>query len=266
MVRKSAEDRGTSLFVSQHRWLEERQYHKDIETKLDKEILAKVQQYLTNGRLKRVALHIIAWVIDDTAIAHLRNLFLSVDKDHSGTLSIDEMHEAVSKIDTCELEKAGMVQIMCQLDPTGSDIIEYTHFLAATLSKEQYLQPVVCKAAFHRLDVDHDGVLSRRDLARLLADEDNVRDVGLVTTSLCELVTELEQIMAEADENQDGGICFDEFMQVMEADASLPAAPERSFRRKRSQSEYLARVTALETLPGKAMKNSSDEKELERTE
>merc|ERR1719203_1858832 len=104
------------------------------------------------------------------------------------------------------MAQAGMVEIMCQLDPGGTGSVEYTEFLAATMSKEQYLREDVCMSAFVRLDDDGDGVITRKDLARLLADREGVQDAGLEGATISELTSELDAMLTTCQENNDGGI------------------------------------------------------------
>lgn len=207
---------------------------------ISKDMVEQIHGFLTNNRLKRVALRIIARQIDDDAIEAQRSVWLSVDQDNSGTLTTEEMAKAILNLDATDMAKAGMVEIMRQLDPTGSGIVEYTEFLAACLTKTQYMQEEVCRAAFHRLDFDHDGIVSRKDLARLLSDKDGMRDAGLTGASLCELIDELENIMQDADGNNDGGVSFEEFMELMGDDGHVPSQSAVSRRSARpSHANYL---------------------------
>merc|ERR1712224_251686 len=82
----------------------------------------------------------------------------------------------------------------------GSGEINYTEFLAATAHEQAYLQEDTCKAAFHMLDTDHDGVISKSDLLRLFG------TLG---------APELEQMMSEVDSDGNGTLSFDEFMEMM---------------------------------------------------
>jgi calcium-dependent protein kinase len=230
----------TAEEVFHHAWLMmhepgDEEGHKDI----SKEMIAQIHRFLTNNRLKRVALRIIARQIDDDAIDQQRSVWLSVDEDNSGTLTLDEMQKAVMQLDVSEMTKKGMVEIMSQLDPTGEGHVEYTEFLAACLDKKQYMQEDVCRAAFVRLDFDGDGIVSRKDLGRLLSDKDGMRDAGLSGASLCELIDELENIMSDADGNNDGGVSFEEFMLLMNDEGPLPSRSAVSMRRQRhSQQNY----------------------------
>merc|ERR1719296_342060 len=139
------------------------------------------------------------------------------------------------------MARAGMVEIMCQLDPTGSGSVEYTEFLAATMSKEQYLREDVCTSAFVRLDGDGDGVITRKDLARLLADREGVRDAGLEGATISELTSELDAMLRNSDEDHDGGINFQEFMELMADENSHFATSAVASRRGRGRKSYTAK-------------------------
>jgi len=233
----NVEDRCTADQAFHHAWvhsaLMRRKSYRECDERISKQLIEGMHRFLTNNRLKRVALRIIARQISDESIERLRSIFLSIDTDNSGSITAEEMTEAVSQLDVDDMSRSGLVEIMCQLDPTGSGKVEYTEFLAASMSKHQYLQEDVCKAAFLRLDSDGDGVLTRKDLGRLLSDRDGMRDAGLTGASLAELICELEHIMDEADEDKNGGVSFEEFMQLMDDDGYLPLHSAMEARQKR---------------------------------
>merc|ERR1739844_601383 len=147
--------------------------------------------------------------------------------------------QAVKQLDVGEMARAGMVEIMCHLDPAGSGQVEYTEFLAATMSKEQYLREDVCMSAFVRLD--DDGVITRKDLARLLADREGVRDAGLEGATISELTSELDAMLRNCDDDHDGGINFKEFMELMADESSHFADTAVASRRGRGRKSYTAK-------------------------
>lgn len=222
-----------------HEWIHARQVEEDVS--LNDKLMKQMHTFLTNNRLKRVALRIIASQIKDESIDALRGIFLTMDGDNSGSIKRSEMEEAVKRLDVGVMARAGMVEIMCQLDPTGSGSVEYTEFLAATMSKEQYLREDVCKSAFVRLDGDGDGVITRRDLGRLLADREGVRDAGLEGATIAELTSELDAMLRNSDADHDGGINFEEFMELMADENSHFATSAVASRRGRGRKSYSAK-------------------------
>lgn len=72
---------------------------------------------------------------------------------------------------------------------------------AQTFLREEYL-----KAAFNMFDTDHSGKIDMKELNTLLAGEE-FKDVYSEE--------ELRRAIAEVDENGDGEIDFEEFLQMM---------------------------------------------------
>jgi len=217
----------------------------------------QVQKYLSESRLKRVALRIIARQINDESIAQLRNMFLQLDEDCTGTLSADEIQEAVGQMGVSKMKQTGMVELMLHLDPTGSGMIEYTEFLAATMTPQQYCQEDVCRAAFHRLDNDLDGLLTRKDLEKLLSDADGRRDAGLAEATLGEIFSEMDQMMKQADEDASGGVSFEEFMNFMSEEGQLPG-DSACVKRKQRGRDYSLKQFMDEISDGEEELNGDD--------
>merc|ERR1711904_481889 len=101
-------------------------------------------------------------------------MFFSIDTDHSGTLTVDEMRQAMIKSGMTEVP-ADLQEIMKDVDSDGSGVIDYTEFLAATLDKRTYLQQEVCWSAFRVFDRNGDGKISAEELKEVLND-DSVQD------------------------------------------------------------------------------------------
>ena len=79
-------------------------------------------------------------------------------------------------------------------------------FLAATMDATTFLREAYLKTAFKMLDTDESGKIDSSELLQLLAGEE-FRDVYSQA--------QLDQAIAEVDENGDGEIDFQEFLQMM---------------------------------------------------
>merc|ERR1719258_635107 len=69
-----------------------------------------------------------------------------------------------------------LMEIMKDVDSDGSGVIDYTEFLAATVSRKAYMQEDIVWAAFRVFDLDGDGQITREELAQVLSG-DRVKDV-----------------------------------------------------------------------------------------
>jgi len=241
MICADVQQRSSAVQAFNSPWV---QYQKVCEEdRVNNQLLEQIQKFLTCNRLKRVALRIIAQQIGDDTVDRLRNIFLEMDTDNTGTLNRYKMMEAVRVLEVNEMVGSGMVELMCQLDPTGQGNVEYTEFLAATMTPDQYMNEDTIKMAFTHLDSDMDGRITRKDLGVLIDNNDGIRDAGLWGTSLGEVISELERIMS-SDEDGNGGIDFEEFMKLMADEGPLDEGKGTTAiekRRKRGRKSYKAK-------------------------
>jgi len=213
MLTKEVDARPHSAEVLAADWFRQEVAKQD--TKVDEDNLTQMRTFVAQSRLKKVALQIIARQISDDTIEKLRGIFLSLDDDHSGTLSVEEIDDALERLEVEEPIRIEMRRLMHEIDVDGSGTVNYTEFIAANISKKQYLQEQVCKAAFHIFDVNGDGFICKNDLAALLKSGHD--DDGFAGIS----VDEINSMMNEVDQNGDGRMSFEEFMALM-ADRKEP--------------------------------------------
>ena len=65
-------------------------------------------------------------------------------------------------------------------------MIDYTEFLAATLSRKQYMQEDIVWSAFRVFDLDGDGQITREELAQVLSGDAVTR--ALLLAKLAKIV------------------------------------------------------------------------------
>ncbi len=153
---------------------------------------------------------VIATHMDDSSIKNLKALFMQLDDNGDGQLTIAEIMGGLEKAGVNEGAEE-MRKVLEDIDSDGSGSIDYTEFLAATLDKRQYLKEDVCWAAFQVFDRDGNGKISRQEIADVLNNGD------LETVFGKNLVAE---IIRDADTDGDGEIDFPEFMAMMAKDGA----------------------------------------------
>merc|ERR1711988_1006516 len=138
-------------------------------------------------------------------IKNLRDVFMQLDGNGDGKLTVNEMKEGINKAGLKEIP-ADLQQIMQDVDSDGSGVIDYTEFLAATLDKRVYLKEGVCWAAFRVFDRNGDGKISQDELRMVLHDKEVTSVVGNDT---------VKQLLTQVDSVGDGMTDFKEFMEMM---------------------------------------------------
>eukprot|EP00930_Biecheleria_cincta_P055316 TRINITY_DN41645_c0_g1_i1.p1 TRINITY_DN41645_c0_g1~~TRINITY_DN41645_c0_g1_i1.p1 ORF type:complete len:484 (+),score=101.28 TRINITY_DN41645_c0_g1_i1:61-1512(+) len=169
-------------------------------------VVGNLRSFNAANRFKRLALQVIATQLSEDKYNHLRRLFLSLDNNGDGMLSIKEISDGLkeAKLDSRELQ-----QILSTIDCDRSGMIEYKEFLAATMDQRDYLNSDACWSAFCVFDKNGDGKISLDELKLVLKDE----SVGAALKD--SKLQSAEELMREIDRDGNNEIDFEEFMAMM---------------------------------------------------
>eukprot|EP00746_Dinoflagellata_sp_MGD_P158862 gnl/MRDRNA2_/MRDRNA2_86576_c0_seq11.p1 gnl/MRDRNA2_/MRDRNA2_86576_c0~~gnl/MRDRNA2_/MRDRNA2_86576_c0_seq11.p1 ORF type:complete len:502 (+),score=115.79 gnl/MRDRNA2_/MRDRNA2_86576_c0_seq11:88-1593(+) len=203
LLKMNPRDRYTAEQSMNHVWIKNKA-PKAQAVPLQASLVDNLKGFRSTNKLKKAALHVIAGQLDESAIKNLRSVFLQLDDNGDGLLSVQEMRDGLTKAGLKEIPP-DLQQIMEQVDSDGSGVIDYTEFLAATLDKKAYLQEDVCWSAFRVFDRNGDGKITMSEL-------EQVFDCGKVEKAMG---YGTEELMKHVDSNGDGVIDFQEFMQMM---------------------------------------------------
>jgi len=158
-------------------------------------VQASIQTFAGYGRLKRLALMLIAFKATSEEIGYLRRMFERFDIKHDGELTLRELKEVLQVYEYTDEEMEFMFQAM-DLDGTG--LVHYSEFLAATIESHGKISEEQVAECFDRLDNDDSGYISRENIVDLLG--------GNIPQSY------IDHIMLEADLNNDNKISYKEFL------------------------------------------------------
>lgn len=87
--------RATAEDVLAHEWMRENGVASD--EPLGNEVLKRIKQFAAMNRLKKEALKVIACNLPKEEIAGLKELFLEMDEDKSGTITVEEMRQGLKR-------------------------------------------------------------------------------------------------------------------------------------------------------------------------
>jgi len=191
----------TAAQVLEHPWMKlGNQYNK---TKLSMN-LGQLRNFINASKLQKAVLTCMASQLSEFEIMDLRKVFLALDKNGDGTITLDELKEGLSKLP--DLKANEIQQIMNSIDTDKSGKIDYTEFLAATMETNLYLKEEKLFMAFKMFDKDGNGKISAQELKEVLGN--------------AELYSEKDEkawddLIKEADLNGDGEIDYNEFLTMM---------------------------------------------------
>jgi len=205
LLKMNPRDRYTAEQALNHEWVVNKA-PKARGVTLQSNFVDNLRGFRSQNKLKKAALHIIAGNLNEDQIKNLRDAFTSLDANGDGLLSAAEMKEGLAKSGLKDIPQ-DLQEILEDVDSDGSGVIDYTEFLAATLSKHMYQKEEVCWQAFRIFDKNQDGKITQEELAAVLKSDEVAGIAG---------VDAIAAMMQEIDQNGDGIIDFEEFMQMMQ--------------------------------------------------
>lgn len=132
----------------------------------------------------------------------LTRAFADLDVNGDGKLSKDELKSGWNRVFGADASDTEIDILFEKADSDGSGSIDYTEFLVATLNRNSMLGEKKLKAAFDTFDSDGSGKISSDELQAIF---------GCNSFS----TAAWEQILIEADADNDGEVDFEEFCALM---------------------------------------------------
>ena len=199
MLTRDPRQRWTIPQVLNHEWM--RGNARD--TPLDSAVLKRLQHFSKMNKLKRRALQIIAGSMTQDEIAGLKNMFETIDKDRSGSITFNELKDGLKKQGSSATEQQ-LKDMMADVDADGNGTLNLDEFIAATMHIYNAVKDENIVNAFRAMDTDNSGYLTADELKAALESSDH----GIS-------VDEINNIVKDVDKNHDGKIDYEEFASMM---------------------------------------------------
>ncbi|KAK4380667.1 hypothetical protein RND71_002529 [Anisodus tanguticus] len=168
---------------------------------LDSAIFTRLTQFSAMNKLKKMAIRVIAERLSEEEIAGLKEMFKMIDTDNSGQITFDELKIGLKKFGA-NLNESEIHDLMKAADIDNSGTIDYGEFVAAMLHANKIEKEDYLFAAFSYFDKDGSGYITADELQKA-CEEFGIEDVHL------------EEILQEADQDNDGRIDYNEFVAMM---------------------------------------------------
>ncbi|CAK9219698.1 unnamed protein product [Sphagnum troendelagicum] len=202
LLEKDPHLRLTAAQALSHEWVREGGVASDMP--LDIAVLSNMREFVKYSRLKQLALRALASTLDKSEILNLQDQFDAIDVDQNGTITLEEMKNALSADKPWSVRESRISEILQAMDANMDGMIDFDEFVVATMHMHQLEENNSEKwqsrssAAFAKLDVDGDGYIT--------ADELKVA-MGLKSS--------VSILLDEADTDRDGRISLPEFQKLL---------------------------------------------------
>lgn len=202
MLTKDAAKRPSAGDLLAHPFIKSPSHENKIET----HSVMSLKRFQGHNSLKKAALNILVRQLHPDELRELREYFQAADKDHSGTVTYEELKEMV-KFKGLNYSDAELEQIIKNVDNNGDGHINYSEFIAATIDIRRHLTEEKVNALFSHFNVDGKGSINAQELkqaftkmGRELSDE------------------EVNSIIRACDQDGDQEISLEEFKSMLMLD------------------------------------------------
>lgn len=202
LLVKDPRARLTASQALSHPWVREGGSASEIP--IDISVLNNMRQFVKYSRLKQFALRALASTLDEEELSDLRDQFDAIDVDKNGSISLEEMRQALAKDLPWKLKDSRVLEILQAIDSNTDGLVDFSEFVTATLHVHQLEEHDSDKfqkrsqAAFEKFDLDKDGFITPEEL-RL--------HTGLRGS--------IDPLLEEADIDKDGRISLSEFRRLL---------------------------------------------------
>ncbi|XAR57981.1 Non-specific serine/threonine protein kinase [Bertholletia excelsa] len=202
LLVKDPRARLTAAQALSHPWVREGGDASEIP--LDISVLSNMRQFVKYSHLKKFALRALASTLGAEELADLRDQFDAIDVDKNGTISLEEMRQALAKDVPWKVKEPCVVEILEAIDSNTDGLVDFTEFVAATLH-------------VHQLEEHNSEIWQQRSLAAF--EKFDVNGDGYITAEEIKMQTGLkgsmDTLLEEADVDNDGKISLPEFQRLL---------------------------------------------------
>lgn len=204
MLAKEPHQRSSASEILRHEWLVDHGVAAD--EPLQPEILHRMRHFACMNKLKKEALKILASSLPPEEIVGIRQMFQDLDKDNSGTITVDELREGL-KMRGAIVAEGELERLMGNLDLDGSNTLDYLEFLAATVNLGKLYRRENVMKAFQYFDKDGSGYITEDELKQVLGEAGSGVD--------------FEAILSEVDRDSDHRIDYQEFCAMITSELTV---------------------------------------------
>ena len=196
------EDRISAEDALQHPWFQD--FKVEVDSAATGNALGNLKSFRSKQKLKvAAASYIGSQLISKSEKEKLGKIFKSLDTNGDGKLSKDEIMNGYEEHFGKLLNEDEVDKLFDDVDTDQSGFIDYSEFIVATMSQKKNLSEEKLTAAFKLFDTDGNGTISPTELKQVLSSSGKITDEAI------------EEILKQADKNNDGEIEFDEFCKLM---------------------------------------------------
>lgn len=208
MLVKNASKRYSAAQAYNHPWVQQQVEEESRNLAIDTEVIKKIGDFQESQTLKKAILLYVAQQIPENEIDYLKKLFVKIDTNGNGTLSLSEFEAAFQDFqEKLTLKKRftgdDVTKLFKAIDANNNSVIDYSEFIAVFAEHHLFKTEKYLKLVFERFDLDKNGKINSHELRRLLSGGSIVG------------VDHIENIISQADTDGDGELNYQEVLKYV---------------------------------------------------
>lgn len=171
--------------------------------------MKNLHSFNAQHKLKQAVLNMMTTTLSDNEIIQLKKTFESLDLDHNGLLSVNELRQSLisDTNNTPELKQYinNLESIIAAADVDKDGCLNFNELLMTCVQRKLNAKEERLWEAFCRLDLNGDGKISKNELASVLGGSNNDSSV----------YGDFSELIREVDTDGDGMVDYQEFLNSM---------------------------------------------------
>jgi len=163
-MNKNPDKRFCTEKALNHHWFNSLNVEADTNN-LEKDILNNIKNFSSPQKFKKLVLRFLVNMLSHKELKELKKAFNTIDKDHSGLINTDELHNAFKQanIKITEEEIKNIISYSEEKDK-----LDYTEFIVASFNQKKLVGKEKLIDAFKYFDVDDSGYIDSSDVKNAL--------------------------------------------------------------------------------------------------
>ncbi|CAD8062120.1 unnamed protein product [Paramecium sonneborni] len=221
MLQKQPGMRPNSKDLIKHAWFK-KQFKNEDKTQSqnnsnnteNRQIYQLLKQNQGGAKFKKEVKTLLVNQLNETELSQLKEIFKKIDVDNSGTITFDELKQALhaegSPATFEDIEKlinnTSTPQTYEQVGKKKKDfVIKYSEFLASCIDQRKFITKEKLQSLFFIFDTDNSGFITKLNIKEAFA-----RNGKQISDK------QIDEMIAEIDPNHDNKISFEEFCQMFD--------------------------------------------------
>ena len=197
--------RPTAIQALETKWIKDLAPNSKLNENEASKILSRLKSFRADQKLQEATLaFIVNQLISKEETNELKKVFMELDVNNDGKLSLEEIAQGYKKIYGSSSAEDDARRIFELVDADHNGYIGYEEFIRATVDRNKVLTDQKLESAFRLFDKNGDGFISAIEIKEVLGKDSKLND------------DIWKSIVKEVDINGDGEISLEEFKSMMQ--------------------------------------------------